>query len=111
MFATNPGRPACWIYAATLGGGLVGGDQIRLTAEVEAEARAVITTQASTKVYRSLTPSTQTVSATLDSGAFLAVLPDPVVCFADADFAQTQRYDLHEDASLVCTRLDDVGPS
>jgi urease accessory protein len=101
LFATNRGRPACWICSATLGGGLVGGDRIRLTANVEAEARAVLTTQASTKVYRSLRPADQTLSATVDSGAFLAVLPDPIVCFADADFAQMQRYELHSAASLV----------
>jgi urease accessory protein len=28
-------------------------------------------------------------------------MPDPVVCFQDADFSQVQRYDLAADASLV----------
>ena len=37
----------------------------------------------------------------MDADALLAVVPDPIVCFADADFTQTQRYDLHPDASLV----------
>jgi urease accessory protein len=108
-FATSPakllptnGRGAtCWVYAATLGGGLVGGDDIRLRAEVTAGARALLTTQASTKIYRSLRPARQSLHATVDAGAFLAVVPDPVVCFAGADFTQTQRYDLHADASLV----------
>ena len=101
VFATKRGRSACWIYAATLGGGLVGGDEIRLTVDVEAGARALLTTQASTKVYRSLRPASQTISATIDVGALLAVLPDPIVCFGAADFTQTQRYELHGDASLV----------
>ena len=39
--------------------------------------------------------------ATVDADALLAVVPDPVVCFAGADFTQTQRYELHADASLV----------
>jgi urease accessory protein len=86
---------------ATLGGGLVGGDDIQLTADVMADARALVTTQASTKVYRSLRPSTQSVTARVGERALLAVLPDPVVCFADADFVQNQRYDLAPDASLV----------
>jgi len=101
VFATKRGRSACWIYAATLGGGLVGGDEIRLTAEVEAGARALLTTQASTKVYRSLRPASQSISVTVDAGAMLAVLPDPIVCFTAADFTQTQRYDLRGDATLV----------
>jgi urease accessory protein len=101
LFATNGRGATCWVYAATLGGGLVGGDEICLHAEVTAGARALLTTQASTKVYRSLRPARQSLRATVDAGALLAVVPDPVVCFADADFTQTQRYDLHADASLV----------
>jgi urease accessory protein len=108
-FATSPAKlietkrrgPACWVYAATLGGGLVGGDDIRLTADVTDGARALLTTQASTKVYRSLRPSQQSLIATIGADALLAVVPDPIVCFADANFTQTQRYDLHGDASLV----------
>lgn len=108
-FATSPakliatkGRGAtCWVYSATLGGGLVGGDEIQTRADVTAGARALLTTQASTKVYRSLRPSRQILNATVERQALLAVVPDPVVCFADADFTQAQRYDLDADASLV----------
>ena len=109
VFATSPAKliatkaraATCWVYAATLGGGFVGGDEIQLTAEVAAGARALLTTQASTKVYRSLRPSKQTVTATVADQGLLAVVPDPIVCFADADFTQHQRYDLRTDASLV----------
>jgi len=108
-FATSPAKlietrrrsTTCWVYAATFGGGLVGGDAIRIHAEVTAGARALLTTQASTKVYRSQRPSSQTMEAAVGADAFLAVVPDPVVCFAGADFTQRQRYDLHPDASLV----------
>ena len=101
LIATKARGTSCWVYAATFGGGLVGGDAIQLTAEVAADARALVTTQASTKVYRSLRPSKQTITADVDAGGLLAVVPDPVVCFAGADFTQCQRYDLHADASLV----------
>lgn len=108
-FATSPAKlietkrrgAACWVYAATFGGGFVGGDDIRLRAEVTAGARAMLTTQASTKVYRSLRPSHQRLTANVEADALLAVVPDPIVCFAGAHFTQTQRYDLHADASLV----------
>jgi urease accessory protein len=108
-FAASPAKlivskgrgETCWVYAATLGGGLVGGDDIQIHANVMARARALLTTQASTKVYRSLRRSTQSLSATVAAGALLAVVPDPVVCFAGADFTQSQRYDLHDEASLV----------
>ena len=101
VFATRGGGIACWAYAATLGGGLVGGDAIHMNIEVGAGARALLTTQASTKVYRSARSSTQRVSATVGDGAFLAVVPDPIVCYAAADFAQTQHYELHTGASML----------
>ena len=101
LIATKARAATCWVYAATFGGGLVGGDEIRLNVDVKREARALLTTQASTKVYRSLRPSRQTIVATVEPRALLAVVPDPIVCFADADFTQHQRYELHDDASLV----------
>ena len=108
-FATSPAKliaskgrgSTCWVYAATFGGGLVGGDDIQLRADVTAGARALLTTQASTKVYRSERRARQSLTATVGANALLAVVPDPIVCFANADFAQKQRYDLHPDASLV----------
>ena len=101
LIETKRRGPACWVYAATLGGGVVGGDDIGVRADVTAGARALLTTQASTKVYRSLRPSRQSLTANVDAGALLAVVPDPIVCFAGAHFTQSQRYGLHADASLV----------
>jgi urease accessory protein len=101
LFATNGRGTTCWVCAATLGGGLVGGDEIRLRADVTAGARALLTTQASTKVYRSRRPSYQSLDATVEANAFLAVVPDPIVCFADAHFTQSQRFELQASASLV----------
>jgi urease accessory protein len=108
-FATNPlkvfntrgvGR-ACWVYAATYGGGIVGGDVIHLSVDVRSGAYGVLTTQASTKVYRSLHPASQDLTASVGDKALLAVLPDPVVCFAGAHFSQRQRYELDQRGSLV----------
>jgi urease accessory protein len=101
LIATKARASTCWVYAATFGGGLVGGDAIHLNVDVRDDARALLTTQASTKVYRSLRPSRQTIVATVAARALLAVVPDPLVCFAGADFTQHQRYDLHADANLV----------
>ena len=101
LFTTRGVSSACWVYAATYGGGIVGGDAIALHVEAAAGTRAVITTQASTKVYRALRPASQRITATIAADALLVVLPDPVVCFADADFSQEQRYDLHERGTLV----------
>jgi urease accessory protein len=101
LFSTRNAGGACWVYSATLGGGLVGGDEIRMVIDVGAGTRALVATQASTKIYRSLCSATQDISASIDDDALLAVLPDPVVCFAGAHFSQTQRYELGARANLV----------
>jgi urease accessory protein len=109
VFATSPLRvlaprssgASAWVYAATFGGGLVGGDAIRMTVDVAAGARAFLATQASTKVYRSTAPASQHLHAVVGDDALLAVVPDPIVCFAGSSFSQEQAYDLGTRATLV----------
>src|SRR5690242_8479859 len=79
LFTTRNHAGACWVYAATLGGGFVGGDAIRMALSVGPAATALLTTQASTKVYRSLRPASQQISAIVHEDGLLAVVPDPVV--------------------------------
>lgn len=96
----TPGA-ARWVYLATYGGGLVGGDSIHMTIDVGRGARALLASQASTKIYRSLTGARQHVRGRVGEDALLAVLPDPVVCFSGSSFYQQQTYDLTNGASLV----------
>jgi urease accessory protein len=97
---TNHGD-AAWIYTSTYGGGLVDGDLISLRVRVEEGAAAFLSTQASTKVYRSARGSDAELNAEIGRDALLVVLPDPVVCFASSRYRQVQRLDLSEGASLV----------
>ena len=89
-----------WIYAGTYGGGLVDGDALRLEVSVGPHAAAMLSTQASTKVYRSR-GTTVDLDAVVASGGLLAVLPDPVICFAASSCRQTQRVKLNAGASLI----------
>ena len=101
LFSTRGQSGACWVYGATLGGGFVGGDEVHMTVGVRPGAIALLTTQASTKVYRSLKPASQSVRAEVADSSLLAVIPDPIVCFRGADFLQTQHYTLAPDANLI----------
>jgi urease accessory protein len=96
----NHGR-AAWIYTATYGGGLLGGDAIRLDVAIDSGAMAMLSTQASTKVYRSDRAVNNDLNAVVKPGALLAVLPDPVVCFASATYHQRQRIQLDDGGNLV----------
>jgi urease accessory protein len=91
------------ISIGTYGGGLLAGDETRLTARLRSGAKAIISTQSATKVFKSLDGRTtrQTLTARLEPGATGAFVPDPVACFADARYSQHQRFDLEGDASLM----------
>lgn len=92
---------AAWIYTSTFGGGLVDGDDVRLDIEVGEEASAYVSSQASTKVYRSPRGTTNVVRAHVGASGLLVMAPDAVVPFAGARYRQTQRYDIAAGASLV----------
>ena len=92
---------AAWVFTASYGGGLVGGDHLALDIQVEAGAAALLSTQASTKVYRSTTGASTSLAARVGKDALLVSLPDPVVCFAGSGYRQTQAFDLDPSGGLV----------
>jgi len=96
-----PRRPggAAWVVAGNLGGGLVDGDDLALEVTVERGATCVVTTQASTKVYRGRTR--QRTAVRIEDGAAAIVAPDPVVPFRGAELVQATSIELAAGASLV----------
>ena len=108
-YATSPLRlltpknhgSAAWVYASSYGGGLVGGDDLRLTVSVGPEASVFLSSQASTKVYRSDAGASLQLDADVAAGGQLILWPDPVVCFAGSTYRQEQRVELAADAGLI----------
>jgi urease accessory protein len=90
---------AGWIVTSSLGGGLVDGDDVALEVDVDAGATAVVTTQASTKVYKG--SSRQRTAVRVGDGGAALLVPDPVVPYRDARFAQVTDVALAADATLV----------
>ncbi len=92
-----------WAFTSTYGGGLVAGDTINLRVHLNAGTTCLLSTQASTKVYpgtRRL-PCRQKISATVEDNAMLALIPDPITCFAGAVYEQRQQFHLAPTASLA----------
>src|SRR4051812_14789077 len=84
LLAPSNHGDAVWIYVVNFGGGLVDGDELKLRARIRRGASALVTTQSSTKVYRSPRGCSQSFEAEVEEDATLVVLPDPVACFAGA---------------------------
>jgi urease accessory protein len=92
---------AC-VFTSTYGGGLLGGDCITLDVVGGKQTQCVLTTQSSTKIYRTTGPtSRQTLHASVDDDAVLIIAPDPLVCFAHSKYEQNQSFDLSPEAALV----------
>ena len=108
-YATSPLRlltpanhgHAAWIYTSSFGGGLVNGDRIALDIDVGRGAAAFISSQASTKIYRSPGGTSADMHARVAADGLLVVAPDPVVCFSGARYRQTQTFELADRAALV----------
>jgi urease accessory protein len=84
-------RDAASAFVGSLGGGFVDGDAVSLDILVRRGATLVVTTQASTKVYRGARGATQTVDARVEEGGLLELVPDPLACFAGSRYAQETR--------------------
>ncbi|KAL7241499.1 hypothetical protein ACSBR1_014150 [Camellia fascicularis] len=94
---------AVWIYSLTYGGGIVSGDSISCDLTIGDGCTTVLTTQASTKVYKSVQSkcSEQVLEARIGSNALLVVIPDPVTCFSTAKYSQKQVFKVASDSSLL----------
>ncbi len=103
LLTPRPRGQSVWTCLASLGGGLLAGDETSLDVELGPGTRCFVSTQASTKVYRNPTqrPCSHRVGAAVGENGLLVLAPDPVQCFAGSSFVQRQEIFLHPTAGLV----------
>lgn len=102
LLTPSPIGDAAHVVMSSFGGGLVSGDDVPISVSIDRGASCVLSTQSAGKAYRSDgRPTSQSLVATVADDAFLAVLPDPLCCFAGARFVQRQSFDLEATANLV----------
>jgi urease accessory protein len=100
---------AAWAYVSTLGGGLVEGDRLELEISVGPGARAFVSSQGPTRVFRSARGAASETVARVKPGGALVLVPDPTACFAGARYAQSTRVHLEEGSSLVLWEVLSAG--
>ena len=102
----NPGNAgtAAWVYLATYGGGLVGGDALRLTIDVGPGRRGAgrdTSVDESVPIGSRREPAIATRASTDDS--LLVLLPDPVTAFAGSRYTQEQHVRAADAARTSCS--------
>lgn len=100
-FPAPHGGP-CEAVLINTGGGMTGGDRLRLSVTAQAGADAVVTTQASEKIYRAQAEPTRIeASLTLDAGAHIAWLPQETILFDEARLDRRLDVAMTADAALL----------
>lgn len=90
---------AAWIVTSSFGGGLVDGDDVALDVTIDPGATGLVTSQASSKVYKGT--SRQRLAVRVHGDGSALVVPDPIVPFRDAHYTQTTHVMLARESSLV----------
>ncbi|MBO2011506.1 urease accessory protein UreD [Hymenobacter negativus] len=93
---------AVHVVLSSYGGGMVAGDIIRLRITVQADGRLILSTQASTKIFRSIDGSVaeQHTVGELSENALAVIFPDPVVLQAESRYRQVQEWHLQPTSLL-----------
>lgn len=81
-------------------GGIAGGDRLAISARVEADAWAQLTSPGAAKWYRAVGPAYQTLDLKIAAGATLEWLPQETIVFSAAQAELSTRIDLEGDARL-----------
>lgn len=94
------------------GGGMAGGDAMRVGIDVGPGSDAIVTTQAAEKIYRSQGANTR-IETTLSvaAAASLAWLPQESILFSGARLARSLTIDLAADARLIASEAVFFGRS
>jgi len=92
----------CEAVLINTGGGMAGGDAMRVEAALDAGSHAIVTSQAAEKVYRSQGDDTR-IETTLSvgEGATLHWLPQESILFSGARLSRSLTIELAASASLV----------
>lgn len=98
-----PEHPAvCHAIIVHPPGGIIGGDQLSITAHVGERGHAFLTTPGAGKWYRANGfVSQQDVQLTIDAGAALEWLPQETIFFNDADVRMQHQVELAADARYI----------
>lgn len=100
----------CQVYVLHPPGGVVGGDQLRLNFRVRASARALVTTPAATKLYRSAgRASLLEQHFHVEAGAVLEWLPLETIIYAGAQARAMTRIELGAGSHFVGWDINCLG--
>ncbi|MGL5574345.1 MAG: urease accessory protein UreD [Sarcina sp.] len=103
LYLDTDGVPC--FYLMQLGGGYVENEKFRTFIHMKEDTRAIVTTQAATKIYKCMNnlPSYQKNEFILEENASLKYISDSVILYKDAMFRQESEVRMRDTSSLIYT--------
>lgn len=104
VYLTQGGE--AYFYIMNPGGGYIDGDTYKIQISLKKGAEAVVTTQSSTKIYKTRSkPALQEMEIDLKRGSVLEYLPDPVIAYQHACFKQRTTVRMEEGSTFICADI------
>ncbi|MEQ8753102.1 MAG: urease accessory protein UreD [Coleofasciculus sp. G1-WW12-02] len=104
------GQRVCHTIVLHTAGGIVGGDRLSQTIHLQADAQALITTAAASKIYRSNGQrARQRIHIHVEAGACLEWLPQETIVFNGAVYQQQMTVELAPGASWLAWEITRFG--
>ncbi len=99
---------AARIMLSQLGPGVVRGDAVTTSGDVQADAHLIVTSQAATRLLGGVAPSTSHANWKLADGAILELLGEPLVADDTSAYSATTKIDLGSNAYVLISDLAHV---
>ena len=92
-------------FLMQLGGGIVEGERYNINVELKENVRAIVTTQAASKVYKceNSYESFQETTLKLEENSILEYITDPVILYKDAVYRQENNIYMTKSSTLIYT--------
>ncbi|CAD5954429.1 urease accessory protein D [Planktothrix agardhii CCAP 1459/11A] len=96
------GQEICHSIILHTAGGMVGGDRLSQTINLQPETQVLLTTPAASKIYRSSGETAQnTINIEIQEQAYLEFIPREIIIFNGAIFSQNLRVNLDPNACYL----------
>jgi urease accessory protein len=95
-----------YVYIMTPSGGILQGDRYRIDLTLSNRAKAHVTTQGATRIYRmERNYATQIINISVDDNCYLEYIPDQIIPYKDARFYQIVNAKVHDNGTLVYSEM------
>lgn len=95
-----------YVYIVSPSGGILQGDRYRMDISLKNKAKAHVTTQGATRLYRmEKNFASQVVNISVDKDCYLEYIPDQIIPYVDSRFYQQVNLNVHEEGTLLYSEI------